>query len=260
MLGKNKIKLIRSLESKKHRSATGLFVAEGHKSVSSLLPFFRCELLVAKPSWMATQGDLAAGELIAVDDDEMARASLLKTPADVIAVFVQPPPPGPTALDTELTLVLDGIQDPGNLGTILRITHWFGIRHLICSPDTADVYNPKTVQASMGSLAHVRVSYTPLPALLSALPPLPVYGTFLTDSHILHKESLTPNGLIVMGNEGSGIRPEIEPYITRRLYIPAYPPTNDTVESLNVAVATAVVCAEFRRQQDQSKNNPSGGV
>ncbi|MDR1527037.1 MAG: RNA methyltransferase [Dysgonamonadaceae bacterium] len=249
MLSKNKIKFIRSLESKKQRSQTGFFIAEGNKLVADLLPFFNCELLVAKPSWMATQGDLPVRELIAADEDDISRASLLKNPQDVIAVFTQPKRHlDKESLKNELTLVLDGIQDPGNLGTIIRLADWFGIRNLICSPDTADVYNPKTVQASMGGIVHVQVFYELLPELLDELTSLPVYGTFL-NGRTLYEEKLTANGLIVMGNEGNGIRPEVEQRITNRLRIPNFPPGTESTDSLNVATATAIVCAEFRRQQ-----------
>jgi TrmH family RNA methyltransferase len=248
MLSKNKIKLIRSLESKKQRSGTGLFVAEGNKVVADMLPFFECELLVAKPSWMAMQGDLPVRELIAADEEEIARASLLKTPQDVIAVFVQPERHlEREGLADELTLALDCVQDPGNLGTIIRLADWFGIRNLICSPDTADVYNPKVVQATMGALAHVNVCYEPLPELLDALQGLPVYGAFL-DGAVLYEEKLTAAGLIVMGNEGNGIRPEVEQRIAHRLHIPNFPQGRASTESLNVGVATAIVCAEFRRR------------
>ncbi|MDR2683655.1 MAG: RNA methyltransferase [Dysgonamonadaceae bacterium] len=249
MLSKNKIRFIRSLESKKQRTQTGLFVAEGNKLVADLLPFFECELLVATPSWMATQGDLPVRELLAAGEDDIARASLLKNPQDVIAVFTQPERHlDKESLKNELTLVLDGIQDPGNLGTIIRLAAWFGIRNLLVSPDTADVYNPKTVQASMGGMAHVQVFYESLPEILEELQPLPVYGTFLNGRN-LYEEELTAHGLLVMGNEGNGIRPEVEPHITHRLHIPPFPPGTDTTESLNVATATAIVCAEFRRRQ-----------
>ena len=249
MLSKNKIKLIRSLESKKQRIETGLFVAEGNKLVADILPFFNCELLVAKPAWIAAQGDLQVRELIIAEDNDISRASLLKNPQDVIAVFTQ----SKRSLNKEilkngLTLVLDGIQDPGNLGTIIRLADWFGIRNLIGSPDTADVYNPKNVQASMGSMAHVDVFYEPLPALLEELKDLPIYGTFL-DGKILYESNLNSTGVIVMGNEGNGIRPEVEQYVTNRLYIPNFPQGSESTESLNVAVAAAIVCAEFRRQQ-----------
>jgi TrmH family RNA methyltransferase len=144
--------------------------------------------------------------------------------------------------------VLDGIQDPGNLGTIIRLVDWFGIKNLICSPDTADVYNPKTVQASMGGIARMQVFYQSLPELLDELKDIPIYGTFL-DGANLYQEKLTAAGLIVMGNEGNGIRPAVEKRIANRLYIPNFPPGTESTESLNVAVATAITCAEFRRQQ-----------
>ena len=249
MLSKNKIKLIRSLEHKKHRLETGLFVAEGNKLVADILPFFGCELLVAKPSWIATQGDLRVRELVIAEDKDITGASLLKTPQDVIAVFTRPKRYlDKESLKNKLTLVLDGIQDPGNLGTIIRLANWFGIRNVICSPDTADVYNPKAIQAGMGSIAHVDVFYESLPEWLDELEGIPVYGTFL-DGKILYEEKLPSTGLIVMGNEGNGIRPEVEQRITNRLYIPNFPQGGASTESLNVAVATAIVCGEFRRQQ-----------
>ncbi|MDR2843676.1 MAG: RNA methyltransferase [Candidatus Symbiothrix sp.] len=249
MLSKNKIKFIQSLERKKERTASGLFLAEGNKLVSDILPYFTCELLVAKPSWMATQGDLKAKELIAADDDDIKKASLLQHPQEVIAVFVQPPIKlDKEVLTNELSLVLDGIQDPGNLGTIIRLANWFGIKNVICSPDTADVYNPKAVQATMGGIAHVHVFYESLPEWMDSLPDLPIYGTFLGGKD-MYREQLSANGLIVMGNEGNGIRPIVAERIRNRLYIPNFPPGTESTESLNVAVATAITCAEFRRQQ-----------
>ena len=249
MLSKNKIKWIKSLDSKKRRIESGLFLAEGNKLVSSILPFFECELLIACPSWMAMQGDLKANELLAVEAEDIKKVSLLKNPQEVIAVFVQPSLSfKKEALENELSLMLDGIQDPGNLGTIIRLADWFGIKNIVCSPDTADVYNPKTVQASMGGIAQVHVFYVPLPELLAELQHLPIYGAFLTGNNI-YREKLSDKGIIVMGNEGNGIRPEPEKWISHRLYIPNYPSPTEATESLNVAVATAITCAEFRRQQ-----------
>jgi len=248
MLSKSKIKYIRSLEMKKFRIESGSFLAEGNKLVRDILPFFECELLVAKPSWMAQQGDIRSGELIAAEESDIEKASLLKTPQDVIAVFKQPN----YQLDKEelrqsLSLVLDGVQDPGNLGTIIRLADWFGIRNVICSPDTVDIFNPKTVQATMGAIARVKVFYTPLPDLLNDLTDFPVYGAFLEGKSI-YEETLTATGLIVMGNEGKGISRSIAKYISRKLYIPNYPVEAQTTESLNVAVATAIICSEFRRR------------
>lgn len=152
------------------------------------------------------------------------------------------------SLAEKLTLVLDGVQDPGNLGTIIRIADWFGIEDIICSKDTVDVYNPKVVQATMGSIVRVRVSYMDLKQLFEAIPPtLPVYGTLLEGNN-MYSEQLSHNGIIIMGNEGKGISPQIRQFITKGLRIPNYPEGRDTADSLNVAVATAIICAEFRRR------------
>ena len=142
--------------------------------------------------------------------------------------------------------MLDGVQDPGNLGTIARVADWFGIRHIICSPDTADIYNPKAVQATMGALARVKFYYTELAMVLSQYSG-PIYGTFL-DGNNIYKEELSRNGIIVMGNEGKGISQRTREMINRRLLIPNYPEGTLTTESLNVAIATSIVCAEFRRR------------
>jgi len=230
MLTKNQIKFIKSLSLKKYRDESGYFLAEGNKLVADLLPYFDCELLLAE------QG-------------EIDKVSLLKNPQQMLAVFKQPQyqldfP----SLSGKLSLVLDTVQDPGNLGTIIRIADWFGIENIICSPETADVYNPKTVQATMGALARVKVHYTDLSVFLEQNKTLPVYGAFLEGENI-YAANLTPEGLIVMGNEGNGISEKIEPFISKRLYIPNYPAGQPTSESLNVAVATAITCAEFRRRQ-----------
>ena len=140
------------------------------------------------------------------------------------------------------------MQDPGNLGTIIRIADWFGIRQLFCSPDTADCYNPKVVQATMGSLARVNISYCQLDHLIESLPPdVPIYGTLL-DGDNIYEADLQKGGLLVMGNEGNGISPELRQRVTHRLLIPPYPGDRQTAESLNVATATAICCAEFRRR------------
>ena len=155
----------------------------------------------------------------------------------------------PQPASNELALALDGVQDPGNLGTIIRIADWFGITKIYCSRETADAYNPKVVQATMGSIARVRLVYTDLvPMLRSAEGEVPVYGTLL-DGEDLYDKPLTQGGIIVMGNEGNGISPEVRPLVTERLLIPSFPPNRPTAESLNVAIATAVVCAEFRRRK-----------
>ena len=143
------------------------------------------------------------------------------------------------------------MQDPGNLGTIIRTSDWFGIRQIICSPGTADAFSPKVVQATMGSIARVSVNYTDLPSFLAQLPAgTPVYGTFLEGENI-YRHPLSPNGLIIMGNEGKGISPAVSRFVTEKLFIPPYPANATTGESLNVAIATAITCAEFRRRAFQ---------
>jgi len=249
MINKNKIKFIRSLEKKKFRIEFACFLAEGNKLVADLLPFFECEYLLAKASWLAMQGDIYAKELVVAEEGDIEKVSLLKSPQDVLAVFHRPEYVlDNESLKNELSLVLDGIQDPGNLGTIIRLADWFGINRVICSPDSADVYNPKTIQATMGAIARVKVFYISLPEWLSDMEGVPVYGTFLEGKNI-YTESLSSSGLIVMGNEGNGVSASVENRITHKLYIPNYPPESETTESLNVATATAIVCSEFRRKQ-----------
>lgn len=251
MLSKSKVKYIHSLELKKHRNEQNAFVAEGNKLVADMMFAFECELILAKPSWMATQGDIPAAELLVADDDDIRKASFLKNPQDVLAIFKHPAWPLSEAdPSSSLVLALDGIQDPGNLGTIIRLADWFGIEHIVCSSDTADAFSPKAVQATMGGLAHVKVHYTELKNYLETQSGkgIPLFGTFLDGENMYTKE-LSGNGIIVMGNEGNGIRPDIEKLINEKLYIPSFPAERETSESLNVAIATAVICAEFRRRQ-----------
>ena len=248
MLSKNKIKYIRSLELKKNRKEERAFVAEGHKLVGDLLGHFSCRLLVATRSWMDVHPQVVADEVIEVTQEELTRASLQKTPQDVLAIFEQPDyPMNPEVISQSLCLALDDVQDPGNLGTIIRVADWFGIEHIFCSPGTVDVYNPKTIQATMGALARVKLHYCNLPSLIASLGDVPVYGTFL-DGKNIYGEDLGTNGLIVMGNEGKGVSQEVADMVNKRLYIPNYPPQRETSESLNVAMATGIVCAEFRRR------------
>ncbi len=248
-LGKNRIKYIRSLEMKKYRKAEGLFLAEGPKLVGELLGHLPCPLLAATAGWLERQGKpLPVEEAVEATEEELSRASLLKTPQQVLALFRQPEERVDVSAPSHaLCLALDGVQDPGNLGTIVRLADWFGIRQVYCSPDTADLYNPKAVQATMGSIARVSVCYTPLPELLVALHEVPVYGTFL-DAPSIYEQPFSAFGLIGMGNEGKGISEAVGRLVGRRLSIPNYATRPEKAESLNVAVATAIVCAEFRRR------------
>lgn len=248
MLSKNKIKYIHSLELKKNRKEEQAFVAEGRKLVEDLAGHFPCRLLAATAGWLAAHPHAEADEVVEVSREELERASLQKAPQEVLAVFRQPVWRfDPACAGRSLCLALDDVQDPGNLGTIVRVADWFGIEDIFCSAGTADVFNPKTVQATMGALARVRVHYCDLPGLIGGLKDVPVYGTFL-DGNNLYAETLSESGLIVMGNEGKGVSAEVERLVSKRLYIPSYPQERETSESLNVAIATAVVCGEFRRR------------
>lgn len=258
MVSKNTIKLVHSLETKKGRRDAGLFVAEGPKAVGDIMRRIPPAMVIGTAAWMAENRDMvmeAAGrggrhcEMLEATPDELRRTSFLVHPQRVIALFPIPetPCPTPQQLGDRLSIALDGVQDPGNLGTIIRIADWFGIDTLLCSPDTADLYNPKVVQATMGSIARVNVTYTDLGPLFDSLgDDVPLYGTLL-DGNDIYTQQLTPNGIIVMGNEGNGISPDIRRRIRRRLLIPDFS-KGDTAESLNVAIATAITCSEFRRR------------
>jgi len=248
-ISKNKIKWIRSLEQKKVRREEQVFVSEGPKLTGDLLGHFHCRYIAATAEWLTAHPTLQADEIDTATTDEIERASLLKTPQHVIAIFGQREEQTDiSVIEHQLCIALDDVQDPGNLGTIIRIADWFGIEHIFCSQGTVDVYSPKVVQATMGALARVHLHYVSLPALLDTLKEdVPVYGTFL-DGKNIYDQPLSTTGLIVMGNEGNGITTEVRKQINRKLYIPNYPIGRETSESLNVAVATAITCAEFRRR------------
>lgn len=246
-LSKNKLKYIRSLKEKKYRSEHGTFVAEGNKLVCDLLPHLKCQILVATPSFLATMDTSNADEIIEVNDSQLAQVSFLQSPQQALGIFFQPTADSTADIEDQLVLALDGIQDPGNLGTIVRLADWYGIKNIFCSHDTADIYNPKVVQATMGALTRVNIHYVDLIDFLNKNKNMPVYGTFL-DGKNMYEQEITRHGIVMMGNEGNGIRPETEKFITKKLYIPNYPVGQQTSESLNVAVATAIICAEFRRR------------
>lgn len=246
MISKNQIKFIRSLELKKNRKRESLFVAEGPKVIEELLKLKTPHTIIATKEWIDNNPKIS--NVIEVSERELESASLLKTPQQVLALFAIETTVQDLNIDNnKLYLALDGIQDPGNLGTIIRIADWFGIDTIYCSNETVDVYNPKVIQATMGSIARVKVIYTDLCNLISNLSDeMPVYGTFLDGSDI-YKNELTPNGIIVMGNEGKGITKELKSLITNKLLIPSFS-IGDTAESLNVAIATAITCSEFKRR------------
>ena len=247
MISKNKIKYIRSLELKKNRNKEGKFVAEGFKVVDDLLALQPADLIVATQEWLHGKHLADQTEVIEVTEEELKKVSFLQHPQQVLAVFRQATSGDYSINTSELSLALDGVQDPGNLGTIIRIADWFGITHIYCSQDTADVYNPKVVQATMGSIARVKVEYGDLLGLVESLPAdVPVYGTLL-DGDNIYQQQLENRGLIVMGNEGKGISPALAKKVNQRLLIPNFPEGRATADSLNVAIATAITCSEFRR-------------
>lgn len=244
-LSKAKIKWLQQLSMKKFRKQWGLFIAEGDKMVTEMLSAFACKALFYTEDYA---GSIVGEEQFRVSHDELCKLSRLETPQHVLAVFEMPQWELPLiGLQDQLVLALDGIQDAGNLGTIVRLADWFGIEYILCSHGTVDVYNPKVVQATMGALARVKVLYVDLPAILRTFH-APVYVTAL-DGANLYQTSLSTSGVIVMGNEGNGVSDPIKALATHSLLIPNFPIGRSTSESLNVGVATAVVCAEFRRRQ-----------
>lgn len=250
MLSKATLKLIKSLELRKFRKESGLFVAEGGKTVTDLLQQgIETYKIFATKAWMDSHSSECLGEITEITDEEMRRASFLRTPQGILALFKQPEySMDPTCPTRELCLALDNVQDPGNLGTIIRIADWFGIENIYCSNGSADVYNPKVIQATMGAVGRVKIHYTNLPQLIESIKDKTnIYGTFLDGENLYGKE-LKNKGLIIMGNEGNGISDECGRLVSDRLLIPNYPAGRATSESLNVSVATAIICSEFRRR------------
>ncbi len=241
MISKNEIKLIRSLNRKKYRDEVGLFVVEGEKSVEEAL---RSGFEVIKVFRISEIGEEA-----------MARITLLSSPSPALALVRKPAVPDVSQIadliaSRPLSLALDSIRDPGNLGTIIRLADWFGIGTIFASHDTVDCFNPKVVQASMGSIFRVKIIYSDLLQIVSEFRAagMQVFGTFL-DGRSIYEENLGSSGVIVMGSESNGISPAMEKLVTHRLSIPRFSPASaNAPDSLNVAIATAIICSEFRRR------------
>lgn len=250
MLSKATLKLIKSLELKKYRKESGLFVAEGTKTVNDLIACgFIAEKVFATKDWSVSHTLKNGIATIEVSNEEMGKASFLRAPQGVLAIFRQPEYDIDTEAPTKrLCLALDNVQDPGNMGTIIRIADWFGIEEIYCSHGCTDAFAPKTIQATMGAIGRVKIFYTDLPEFLSGIKGrVPVYGTFL-DGEDMYGKDLQNNGIIVMGNEGNGIGAGCAAHVTERIFIPNYPAERSTSESLNVSMATAIICSEFRRR------------
>lgn len=243
MITKAQIKSIKALADKRGRVEQGAFIAEGEKLVAELRSSHLTvrEIYATKPLWEGVE---------VISQGDMERISQLKSSNNALAVVECPRYDiGAVEPTKNLVLALDRVQNPGNLGTIIRLADWFGITDIVCSEDSADCFNPKVVQATMGAIIRVRVHYTDLVSWLKEQKGrgANIYGTFLDGKNIYH----TPKskcGVIVMGNEGQGISPECEKSVTHRLFIPPYPTDRCGSESLNVAIATAITCSEFRRE------------
>ncbi len=246
MVSKSQISLIKSLQQKKFRREHHLFVAEGYKSVSEFTAAdYQIHTVYHTVAADAKLHNLSKKiNFQEITEAELQKMSGLTTPQQILAVIQLPewPQLSPDTLKGKFSLVLDGVQDPGNLGTIIRTADWFGIHHIVCSEDTVDAYNPKVVQATMGSLARVKIFYTDLETLLHKLK-LPVFGAMLNGTNI-YTANFGSEGLILMGNEGNGIRPNVQPLITQAITIPRF----GEAESLNVSIATALFCSEISRR------------
>lgn len=239
MLSKSKIRLIKALSRKKQRNKHGLFVVEGLKNINELLSssLELEELYTTKPIF-----DGPANKLVEVSEKELKKISALTTPQTALAVFKIPPQHLPSS---DFILALDSVRDPGNLGTLIRLCDWFGVYDIICSTDCVDCYNPKTIQATMGSIARITLFYTDLNEFISESE-LPVYGAFMEGKNV-YSEPLRKKGILVLGNEANGISPEIEKHVDEKLSIPQFGKNNNT-ESLNVAMAGSVFLSEFSRR------------
>lgn len=241
MLSKNEIKYIQSLCHKKQRQEEGLFIAEGPKLVAEVLQSaYGIKKIYALEGWVQEHGN-AGIEPIIITEIELQKISALQSPNQVLLVAEQKMIVDTIDFTQKLTLVLDGIQDPGNLGTIIRIADWFGIKQIIASEDTVEMYNPKVIQGSMGSFVRVQVGYESLPNLLKNAT-VPVFGALLNGKPI-HELLPVSEGILVIGNEGKGISNELLPFITHPVTIPRI----GGAESLNAAVATGIIVSHLKK-------------
>lgn len=239
MLSKSQIKLISSLKQKKYRQQYGFFIVEGVKTTKELLQsHFKLHELYTTESF-----NIDAKNEILISETELKRISFLNTPNKALAIFKIPE--CKPIKNNNLIVVLDSIRDPGNLGTIIRLCDWFGVTDLVCSKETVDCFNPKVIQATMGSITRVNVTYLNLVNFLQENE-WPIYGAFM-DGEPVYESQLPEKGILVMGNEANGVSKEIEAIITEKISIPRFG-INQATESLNVATATAILLSEFRRK------------
>lgn len=251
-------KEIKSLADTKNRRELKLFVAEGQKCVGDTAGHFCCRYLFARKQWLEANHELviklSAKDVYEATTADLERMTNLSTPSQVIAVYEIPSNDNLdiSVLSERLVVALDRIQDPGNLGTIMRLCDWMGVTTILASQDTVDVWSPKVIQATMGAISRVKVIYCDLAATLSGWK-APVYGTFL-DAPSIYTAALGAEGVVVFGNEGNGISKDVAKTVTNRLFIPSFPPERETSESLNVATAAAITLSQFRARQLHSRN------
>jgi TrmH family RNA methyltransferase len=248
MLNQSDIKLINSLKLNKNRRKTSLFLVEGPKMISELIkyPIFKIKFVAANRNWLSSHTELNNLPLKEISEKALQKLSNFSSANEVLSVVKMPEYADFEINNDSLYLALDNIQDPGNLGTIIRTAEWFGINKIICSTDTVDCFNPKVVQATMGSIFRVECHYFDLASFLREQKPA-VYGTLLTGKNI-YQERLSQSGFIVIGNESKGISQEVQNLITNPLFIPSY--GQSKAESLNASIASAIVLAEFRRNSN----------
>lgn len=252
MLSKNRVRELQSLRQKKYREESGLFLAEGPTIVADMLRSgFMPEELFALQEWLTDEAALLRENTITISpvtEEELKKISLLDTPRQVVALCKTPPADQTEPANGQLYLFLDAIRDPGNMGTLIRLADWFGINRMYASRDTVEWTNPKVIQATMGSFVRVAVVYVePVEFMRSVRGKLPVYAADL-DGEPVYTGSFRSEGLLVISNEARGLSPELEPFITKKLHIPRFSARPTVAESLNAAIAGAIIVSEFRRR------------
>ena len=244
----NTIKFVASLSQKKYRDKEGCFIAEGNKCVRDTWDYFKCRMLIATQNWYESYGNCTHMDVLQIATrQQMQKMSQFTNPSDVIAVYETPEVfYTPQEVKENINIVLEGVQDPGNLGTIIRLADWYGIKNIFCNKQTVDVYNHKVIQATMGAISRVKVHYCDLEELIESFPEMDVFGTTL-DGENIYSTSLPDRGFVIFGNEGNGMSERLKAMTTRNLYIPSRVVDGSTSESLNVGLAAAITISEFCR-------------
>lgn len=244
----NTIKFVASLSQKKYRDKEGCFIAEGNKCVRDTWDYFKCRMLIATQNWYESYGNCTHMDVLQIATrQQMQKMSQFSNPSDVIAVYETPEVfYTPQEVKENINIVLEGVQDPGNLGTIIRLADWYGIKNIFCNKQTVDVYNHKVIQATMGAISRVKVHYCDLEELIESFPEMDVFGTTL-DGENIYSTSLPDRGFVIFGNEGNGMSERLKAMTTRNLYIPSRVVDGSTSESLNVGLAAAITISEFCR-------------